>query len=224
MTPATPDAPRGIAFFDFDGVLSRTSSWRSVHRQLGTLDTADEHYARYRAGELSYREWGALDSGLWKNAPTDQFYQATEDIEIIDGINDTLTTLSERGFVTGVVSAGVFQLIETTIGKHPFDFMVANEARIENGSLKGEMILNVVNDKRPHYRDFAEPYDLSLARSVTIGDSRDDFRPTDQGLNIGFNADEEASDAVDVLIESADLRKIIPAVTEWDDLSTERTS
>lgn len=102
--------------------------------------------------------------------------------------------------------------------------MVANEARIENGTLKGEMVINVMNDKRPHYCDFAEQYDLSLDRSVTIGDSRDDFRPTDRGLNIRFNANEQAVDVVDVMIEGSDLREIIPAVTEWDDLSTERTS
>lgn len=225
MTPAdTPDAPRGIVFFDFDGVLSRTSSWRSVHRQLGTLDTADEHYARYRADELSYTEWGALDSGLWENAPTDQFYQAIRGIEIIDGINETLTTLKKWGFVTGVVSAGIAQLIETTIGKQPFDFMVANEACIENGTLQGEVIINVLNDKRPHYREFAEQYGLSLDRSVTIGDSRDDFRPTDRGLNIGFNADEQAADAVDVMIEGSDLREIIPRVANWTDPFTDAPS
>lgn len=108
MTTDTTDSDqsRGIAFFDFDGVLSRTSSWRSVHRQLGTLDAADEHYARYQAGELSYTEWGALDSGLWTDTSTERFYQAIEGIEIVDGIGETLITLKEWGFVTGVVSAG----------------------------------------------------------------------------------------------------------------------
>lgn len=223
-TDANTDAQRGIAFFDFDGVLSRTSSWRSVHRQLGTLNAADEHYARYQSGELSYTEWGALDSGLWEKATTDQFYQATEGIEIIDGINETLTTLKKWGFVTGVVSAGIAQLIETTIGEQPFDFMVANEARIENGTLQGEVVINVLNDKRPHYRAFAEQYGLPLDRSITIGDSRDDFRPTDRGLNIGFNADEEASDAVDVMVEGSDLREIIPTVANWTGPSTDAPS
>lgn len=220
-TTADFDKPRGIAFFDFDGVLSRTSSWRSVHRQLGTLDAADEHYTRYQAGELSYTEWGALDSGLWEDTSTETFYRAIDGIEIIDGIGETLTTLKEWGFVTGVVSAGVSQLIETTIGEKPFDFMVANEARIENGTLAGEMVINVKNDKRSHYRDFAEQYGLSLDQSVTIGDSLDDFRPTERGLNIGFNADEQASETVDVMIEDTDLREIIPIVTDWDDPSTE---
>lgn len=223
-TTTDSDQPRGIAFFDFDGVLSRTSSWRSVHRQLGTLDAADEHYARYQAGELSYTEWGTLDSDLWTDASTEQFYQAIKGIKIIDGISETLTTLKEWGFVTGVVSAGVSQLIEATIGEQPFDFMVANEARLENGTLKGEMVINVMNDKRPHYHDFAEQYDLSLDRSVTIGDSRDDFLPTDRGLNIGFNADEQASDAVDVMVEGSDLREIIPTVTEWENLPTKSRS
>lgn len=216
-TDADHRSPRGIVFFDFDGVLSQTSSWRSVHRQLDTLTTADEHYQRYQADELSYPEWGALDSGLWENVPTETFYEAVEGIQIIDGIGETITTLTEWNFITGVVSAGVYQLIDTTIGEHPFDFLVANEAQIENGTLRGKMSMNVMNDKRPHYRDFAEQYDISLDRSVTIGDSFDDFRPTDRGLNIGFNADEEVNDVAHTMVEGNDLQRILPVVKEWWD-------
>lgn len=208
-------SPQGIVFFDFDGVLSQTSSWRSVHRQLDTLATADKHYQRYQAGELSYPEWGALDSGLWENAPTETFYQATDGIQIIDGIGETIATLTEWNFITGVVSAGVYQLIDTTIGEHPFDFLIANEAQIENGALQGAMNMNVMNDKRPHYRDFAEQYDISLDRSITIGDSLDDFRPTDRGLNIGFNADEDVTEVADSMIKGNDLQRILPIVKDW---------
>ena len=211
------ESPQGIVYFDFDGVLSRTSSWRSVHRQLDTLTTADEHYKRYKDGELSYTEWGALDSQLWDDTSTNTFYQAADGIEIIDGIKETLTILNEWRFVTGVVSAGVYQLIETTIGEHPFDFMVANKARIENGAVRGKMIMNVMNDKRPHYQDFADQYDLSLDQSVTVGDSHDDFRPTDRGLNIGFNADEEVADVADAMVDGDDLQHILPVVEEWCD-------
>lgn len=214
-TDTDHESPRGIVYLDFDGVLSRTSSWRSVHRQLDTLTTADEHYKRYRDGELSYTEWGALDSDLWDNTPIEIFYQSMEGIELINGIGETTATLNEWGLVTGVVSAGVYQLIETAIGEHPFDFMVANEARIENGTVQGEMIMNVMNDKRPHYREFANQYDLSLDQSVTIGDSRDDFRPTERGLNIGFNADKEVNEIADTMINGQDLRGILPAIESW---------
>lgn len=222
-TSTVDGSPRGIVFFDFDGVLSKTSSWRSVHRQLDTLATADKHYKRYQAGELSYTEWGALDSSLWENVSTEIFYKATDRIQIVDGIGETIATLNEWNFATGVVSAGVYQLIETTIGEHSFDFMVANEAQIENGTVHGEMIMNVMNDKRPHYRDYAKQYDLSLEQSVTIGDSRDDFRPMDRGLNIGFNADEEATDVTDVMVTGDDLQQILPVVEQWDETLTDQS-
>jgi phosphoserine phosphatase len=209
--------PKGIVFFDYDGVLNKGSSWRAVHKTLDTVPAANEQYDQYYEGEISFAEWGHLDASLWSGTCLERFYEATEQIELVGGINETVTTLKQEGFIAGVVSGGVHQLIEASVRDCGFDFIIANEVAIENGHVSGAVSMDVTKGtKLKYYQHLADRYAVSLDRSVTIGDSEDDFQPMERGLNIAFNADNVATrSAADIIIEADDLRRILTVVEKW---------
>lgn len=209
--------PAGIIFFDYDGVLHQGSSWRAVHHTLDTVDSADEHYELYMYDEISFAEWGHRDASLWEGATEAEFRGAIDRFEMVDRITETITALHNRGYIVGVVSGGIAQFIDATVGNNGFDFVIANEVHMEEGMVTGEVSMDVTTSSKPtHYRELADRYDIKLEHSITIGDSWDDFVPVEKGLNIAFNADDDQTrDAGDVIIESDDLHCILPAVDGW---------
>lgn len=213
----TEGRDRGIVFLDYDGVINQGSSWRAVHHALGTADDADDHYEQFLEEDITFAEWGHLDAGLWAGTPESEFRDAIENIDLAENVMSTVDTLQSRGFRVGIVSGGVKQLIEMSVGANHFDFIIANEVAIENGEMTGEVAMDVTaKTKRDLFQKLASDHDRSLNHSVFIGDSRDDFAPIDRGLNIAFNAkDEITEDAGDVRIEGTDLSRVLPAVDGW---------
>lgn len=210
--------PSGIVFFDYGGVICQVNTWKAVHQTFGTVGQANESADRYYADECSFTEWGEIDAKLWENEDVETFYQATDRMRIIDGLGETVTTLKKWGFVTGVVSAGIFELITDTVDKHLFDFIIGNELGIENGTLTGDISMNVTGVKQDLYQNLADQYGISLQQSVTIGDSHEDFYPIEQGLNIGFNAnDQEMIDTTDTILNGDNIRESLHIIKDWHD-------
>jgi HAD superfamily phosphoserine phosphatase-like hydrolase len=208
--------PHGIVFFDYGGVLCRANTWHAVHQMFGTVEEADEFADRYHADELSFTEWGELDANLWEDKDIETFYQTTDQMRIINGLRETVTTLKQWGFITGIVSAGIFELITETVGEQSFDFVIGNEIGMKNDTLTGNISMNVTDIKKNLYQDLAKRYEISLQDSVTIADSRDDFHPIEQGLNIGFNANEQKMASItDSIINGDDIREVLPVIKNW---------
>jgi phosphoserine phosphatase len=208
--------PSGIVFFDYGGVLCQVNTWHAVHQTFGTVEHADTSADRYHAGECSFTEWGEIDAKLWENEDIKSFYQTTDRMRITNGLGETVTTLKKWGFITGVVSAGIFELITDTIGEHSFDFIIGNKVGIEDGTLTGDISMNVTDIKQGLYQNLIEQYDISLQQSVTIGDSHDDFYPIEQGLNIGYNTnDQKVVDTADIILNGDDIRDVLPVIKDW---------
>jgi phosphoserine phosphatase len=205
----------GIVIFDYDGVLNRGSSWQAVHNVLGTTGEAADNHEQHRREEITFEEWGYLDAKLWEGASKQQFRQALNEIDTVDNIAETVSELQDRGYVVGIVSGGIRSLIESSVDGD-FDFIVANEVTLDDGVLTGEVTMDVTAGTKPdHYRRLGDVYDVSLTRSITIGDSIDDFYPLDSGLNIAFNAEESVQDVADVIIENTDLSCLVPVTDAW---------
>lgn len=210
--------PSGIVFFDYGGVLCQVNTWHAVHQTFGTVEQANASADRYYADECSFTEWGEIDAKLWENEDIETFYQATDRMRIIDGLSETVTTLKKWGFITGVVSAGIFELITDTIGEYSFDFIIGNEVDMKNGILTGDISMNVTGIKQTLYQNLAERYDISLQHSVTIGDSHEDFHPIEQGLNIGFNANNQnMTDTTDIILNGDNIRESLHVIKDWYD-------
>lgn len=209
--------PAGIVFLDFDDALIFGSTWRILHQHFNVIEDANEHYGRFSDGEISFCRWGHLDAGLWASNPVNALNDAAENIDRISGIDTTIQTLRSKGYVVGIVSGGVQQLISEIMDGHELDFLTANRLYLEDGRITGDIDMTVTSHTKPDiFEQIASSYSIPLKQTIAIGNSSDDFQRDLRGLQIGLNpSDETTRNMADQIVEGESIEPVIPIVQEW---------
>lgn len=216
---ADESQPESVVFLDFDDALIFGSTWRLLHQHLGVVEDANEHYDMFSNGEISFSEWGHLDAGLWEGNPADEIAEAAEDIDRITGIDTTIRTLRSEGYVVGIVSGGIRQLISEIMDGHKLDFLVANELDIEDGTITGDVDMAVTPyTKQDIFEQIASNHSVPLDQTIAIGNSADDFQRNLRGLQIGLNpSNDHTRDMADRIVEGESIEPVLPIIQEWSD-------
>lgn len=208
-----------LAIFDCDGVLAyRKGSWTTIHEKMETTDHQREHFELYQSGDIDMKEWSRITVEHWGGRRVENFREAINEATPIDGIRPAVRSLKDKGFVVGVVSAGVLQYVERIVEDVPVDFIVSNHIDVENGRLTGESDIQVTDlNKKDWFEDLVERYDINNSNVTLIGDSEHDLQKVHPGnLAIAFNPESSAAvDKSDVVIEDGDLELILEPVDEW---------
>ena len=208
-----------LAIFDCDGVLAyRKGSWTAIHEKMETTDHQREHLELYQSGAIDMKEWSRITVEHWGNRRAGNFREAINEATPIDGISTAIQSLKHKGFVVGVVSAGVLQYVESIVEEVPVDFIISNHIDIENGKLTGESDIQVTDlNKKEKFEHIVERYGISPSNVALIGDSKHDLQKVHQdNLAIAFNPESQAAvDKSDVVIEDGDLELILDPVDRW---------
>lgn len=208
-----------LVIMDCDGVLAyRKGSWTTIHEKMGTTDHQQKHYELYVDGELEMAEWSRKTVRHWAGEPTAKLNDALREATSIRGLNDAIDRLNERGFVLGVVSAGILQYVERIVGDTAIDFVVANHLETKNGVLTGDADIQVTDEsKADWFERIVERYEIPESNVVLVGDSKYDLRKVDEGnLAIAFNPlDVDARETADVVITDGNLELIVDPIDEW---------
>jgi phosphoserine phosphatase len=209
--------PEGVVFLDFDDALIFGSTWRILHQHFGVVEDANEHYDKFSDGEVSFSQWGHLDAGLWGGNPASALTDAAENIDRISGIDTTIQALRSEGYVVGIVSGGVQQLISEIMDGHKLDFLTANNLNLENGRITGDVDMTVTPyTKQDIFEQIASNHSIPLEQTIAIGNSSDDFQRNLRGLQIGLNpSDETTRDMADQIVEGESIEPVIPIIQEW---------
>jgi len=209
--------PNGAVFLDFDDALISGSSWRILHQHFGVVDEANEHYRMFSEDEITFSEWGDLDAGLWEGFPAGKIATAAEGIECISGMSSTIQSLRSDGFVVGIVSGGVRQLIAEIIAGEELDFLKANSLTIKDATVTGKVDMAVTPDtKQGIFEEIAHRNSLSMDQTVAIGNSSDDFQRNLRGLQIGLNpSDESTRELSDQIVEGERIDPVLPIIQNW---------
>lgn len=178
-----------ILFSDLDGTLvEERSSWRLVHRFLGTDHIAARALERFSRGEITYEEFVKHDLNLWPKGLQKSFFEYIfSKVRIRPSAKNLFKQLKDLGVKRVIVTSGLNILAERICRELEADECVSNEMVFdEKGLFTGNVIVSVnPSNKAKVIQDICRKYSIPLEDSVAIGDTEYDesmFRIT--GLSI----------------------------------------
>lgn len=208
-----------LVAFDLDGTLTRiTSVWEYLHRRFGTIGEARVNADLFFRGCISYEEWARLDTGLWRGIPVKDVMDALSEIEYVDGAEYVMEALRSAGVRTLIISAGLQELADIAARRLGVDYAIANRLVVVDGVLTGGIEVRVgINDKGRVLRSFMELLGIGRDAVAAVGDDISDISLFEEaGFRIAFNPKIEAVRRVaDIVVESTDLRSILPYLIEF---------
>lgn len=134
-------------FFDFDGTLTYTSLnfWKKLWATLGYSIKEGSYYKQLfndaYAGKLTHQEWcdkiceKYIEAGMTREMLLD----IANTIDLMDGFEELVTTLKQRGYLLFIVSGNIREVINHNLKKHIklFDGIYANEFEFDT---KGNLV------------------------------------------------------------------------------------
>lgn len=166
--------------FDLDGVLVKArSSWEFIHDYFGvSKNDRIKNYLDYVMGRIDYNEWIKRDVGLWNKAlgrrlRIEDLIEAISDIPVDRDVELVAKELKRRGYIIGIISAGVGQVAGKIAEDYGFDFWIANTITFTEDGLVSEN----QRARMPPYRKpltllwTARQYGISIKEVVYVGDS-----------------------------------------------------
>ena len=137
--------------------------------------------------EAALRRRVALLAGL-ELAAVDEVYT---EIELSPGARTLVRTLKRLGYRFGIVSGGFTAVTDHLVEDLDIDYAEANVLEVVDGRLTGKLIGPVIDraGKAAALRRFAEQANVTLDRTVAIGDGANDLDMLSiAGLGVAFNA------------------------------------
>jgi len=184
--------------------------WRYLHDTFGTWDIGRIAAARYRRGEISYKEWAETDAGHWAGAALSDVMKVIEQIPYQEGAREVFEELRRRQVKTAIVSAGLSLLANRAATELGADVAFSNELETNDGRLTGGIVVKVaVNNKKEVIEQVAAEFKIPLKDVALVGDRAFDLSH-DECLKIAFNPkDEIARREADVVVSDDDLTRIL---------------
>ncbi len=163
--------------------------------ELGKLAGAGEKMAaithQAMNGELDFKEALEERVRLLRGLPVEKLDELYERIPLTPGALDLVNILKYLNYKIAIVSGGFQFFIDKLRQKYALDYGFANQLKIENGKVTGELEGEVIDglSKERILVSLAEKEGFTLKQVVAVGDGANDIHMLARaGLGIAFNA------------------------------------
>ncbi|MGQ9479081.1 MAG: HAD-IB family phosphatase [Thermoproteota archaeon] len=164
-----------IVFFDMDGTLvDEDSSWRAVHRFLGTDVKAAKALERFSRGEMNYEEFVEHDVGLWPKMLRRSFFEHVfSKVYIRQEAKTVFRRLKEKSVIRVIVTSGLNLLAERVSKELDADEYVSNEMIFDpQGFFTGDVKINVdPSSKGEVIGQLCDKYFIPFSEAAAVGDA-----------------------------------------------------
>ena len=203
-----------LVVFDVDGTLTKfVSSWQFLHEKLGTWGKGKQYAEQFFRGAITYEDWARLDASLWRGLKLESVRQIVDSIPYTYGAREVITTLRRNGFKVVLLSAGLSLVTERIDREIGVDASLANELKVENGFLTGEVKVNVsVHNKDMILLRMLKKFNLGVDECAAVGDDETLIPLFEKvGLSIAFNPRSwVVEEQADFVVKSENLREVLP--------------
>ena len=205
-----------VVVFDLDGtLLRRTTVALLLAEHLGHAETFAEVERAFAAGEISHRGIADASAACCAGRTTREIASVLAGASWIVGIDDTVRTLAQAG--THVLLATITWRFAAELlqERHGFAAVSGTELEVTDGVL-GRQVSRYFDehDKLRFVEAWCAERGISLDDVVAVGDSRSDlplFRRA--GRSVALNATPDARRAATCVIDTEDLRDVLPLLT-----------
>jgi phosphoserine phosphatase len=202
-----------VVVFDLDGtLLRRTTVSLLLAEHLGEADTINELERAFAAGEISNRAIAEASAACYAGRTTSEIEAVLAAASWIEGIEETLLALTRAGSRVLLATITWRLAAELLQERYGFAAVSGTELQVTDGVVGGRVSRYFdEHDKLRFVEEWCAERSISLVDVAAVGDSRSDlplFRRT--GRSVALNATPEAQRAATCVIDTEDLRDVLP--------------
>jgi len=184
--------------------------------ELGKLAGQGERMARITrqamSGEMDFKSALRERVAILKGLPVSALEQLSDNLPLTSGAENLVRILKHLGYKIALVSGGFDFFIGKLCNRYELDYGVANQLKIENGVVTGELEGEIIDAqaKENALVSLAEKEGFSLRQVVAVGDGANDIKMLAKaGLGIAFNAKPIVQRQAQASINLHDLKLIL---------------
>jgi len=203
-----------LVAFDIEGTLTvNPTIWEIMHQKLGTWESHGcPYWERFLRGEFDYDTFAKMDIAVWQGAPVELLLESAREVGYVSGCAEVIRELHERGIMVCAISCGLDVLSQRMSDELGIEHHFANRALHDNGTLSGELQLNVpFGEKGRVLEELLDRVRVPPEEVAAVGDHYIDIPMFElSGFSIAFNSDEpETNDAATCSVTSDSLTAIL---------------
>jgi phosphoserine phosphatase len=168
-------------------------------------------------GELGFEESLLRRVGMVRGLPIEPIRRLCLRLPINRGAQDAISELKDLGCTPAIVSGGFDILADRVASEVGIDIVYSNRFVLEGGRIVDVQRPIVTPEfKADVFMSLSKNMGLDPIRCIVVGDGANDIPMMDvAGLSIAFNAKGCVREKAKVVVESGDLRDIMPHVKRF---------
>ena len=201
-----------LIVFDADMTFLQCEVIDELGKLAGHGDKMAEITRRAMTGEMDFKTALRERVALLKSLPVEALEKIFENLPLTSGAENLVQILKHLGYKIALVSGGFDFFIDKLCSRYELDYGVANELKIENGFVTGELGKEIIDAeaKENALVSLAAKEGFSLRQVVAVGDGANDIKMLARaGLGIAFNAKPIVQRQAQASINLNDLRLIL---------------
>ena len=212
-----------LVVFDLDNVIIDGEGIDEIGKLINIEDQIAAITEQAMQGDIDFETSIKKRVGLLKGVATDDIRTLANEMPLMKGAEETVSTLKENGFDVVIIS-GSFDIIADTIkGKLDVDNIFTNSLVEEDGILTGEVTGPLVSgSKLDVLSKLIEEKGYTLDECVAVGDGANDISMIESAkYGIAFNAKPALKENADLIVETRDLTDVLNVIINLNSENTE---
>ncbi|MBQ6138383.1 MAG: phosphoserine phosphatase SerB [Methanobrevibacter sp.] len=212
-----------LVVFDLDNVIIDGEGIDEIGKLINIEDQIAAITEQAMQGDIDFETSIKKRVGLLKGVATDDIKTLANEMPLMKGARETVSTLKENGFEVAIIS-GSFDIIADTIkGKLDVDNIFTNSLVEEDGILTGEVTGPLVSgSKLDVLSKLIEEKGYTLDECVAVGDGANDISMIESAkYGIAFNAKPALKEKADIIVETRDLTDVLNVIINLNSENTE---
>ena len=212
-----------LVVFDLDNVIIDGEGIDEIGKLINIEDQIAAITEQAMQGDIDFETSIKKRVGLLKGVATEDIKTLANEMPLMKGAKETVSTLKENGFDVAIIS-GSFDIIADTIkDKLDVDNIFTNSLVEEDGILTGEVTGPLVSgSKLDVLSELIEEKGYSLDECVAIGDGANDISMIESAkYGIAFNAKPALKENADIIVETRDLTDVLNVIINLNSENTE---
>ena len=212
-----------LVVFDLDNVIIDGEGIDEIGKLVNIEDQIAAITEQAMQGDIDFETSIKRRVELLKGASTEDIKTLANEMPLMKGAEEAISTLKENGFDVAIIS-GSFDIIADTIKeKLNVDNVFTNSLVEENGILTGEVTGPLVSgSKLDVLSEFIDEAGYSLDECVAVGDGANDISMIESAkYGIAFNAKAALKETADIIVETRDLTDVLNVIINLNSENTE---
>jgi phosphoserine phosphatase len=172
-----------LAVFDMDGTLIDGRLIEVISKKFGIYDEVKQVQSDSSiSGYIKTQQIASILKGIGER----EIIFALESIPLMKNCHEVISLLKKNGYKLGIITDSYSVAAKILVNKLSLDFFAANDLKISDGIITGEINMplgwekincycKISVCKRYHLEFYAKKYDINIKNTIAIGDTKGDI-------------------------------------------------